>query len=143
MKYGFSIGIAQEQIEQGSWIHSHNLKTGLHGLLEYEYQPGVQIQTDMPPEHLRSFDGYLRPNGEAGIRNEIWIVNTVGCINKVCELSHVWVSPSFGSRVDGVFHFPHPFGCSQLGVAEVYTTVAGLLGGASECRRCARHRIGL
>lgn len=121
MKYGFSIGIAKEQIRQGSWIHSHNLKTGLHGLLEYEYQPGVQIQTDMPPEHLRSFDGYLRPNGEAGIRNEIWIVNTVGCINKVCEALARMGQSQFGSRVDGVFHFPHPFGCSQLGDDLKYT----------------------
>lgn len=121
MKYGFSIGIAQEQIEQGSWIHSHNLKTGLHGLLEYEYQPGAQVQTDMPPEHLRSFDGYLRPNGEAGIRNEIWIVNTVGCINKVCEALARMGQSQFGSRVDGVFHFPHPFGCSQLGDDLKYT----------------------
>ncbi|MCL6659479.1 UxaA family hydrolase [Paenibacillus amylolyticus] len=121
MKYGFSIGIAQEQIEQGSWIHSHNLKTGLHGLLEYEYQPGAKVQTDMPPEHLRSFDGYLRPNGEAGIRNEIWIVNTVGCINKVCEALARMGQSQFGSRVDGVFHFPHPFGCSQLGDDLKYT----------------------
>ncbi|WP_315372463.1 altronate dehydratase family protein [Paenibacillus xylanexedens] len=121
MKYGFSIGIAQEQIEQGSWIHSHNLKTGLHGLLEYEYQPGAQVQTDMPPEHLRSFDGYLRPNGDAGIRNEIWIVNTVGCINKVCEALARMGQSQFGSRVDGVFHFPHPFGCSQLGDDLKYT----------------------
>lgn len=121
MKYGFSIGIAKEQIEQGSWIHSHNLKTGLHGLLEYQYQPAPPVQTDMPPEHLRSFDGYLRPNGEAGIRNEIWIVNTVGCINKVCEALARMGQSQFGSRVDGVYHFPHPFGCSQLGDDLKYT----------------------
>lgn len=121
MKYGFSIGVAKEQIAQGSWIHSHNLKTGLHGLLDYEYNPGLASMTEMPPEHLRSFDGYLRPNGEAGIRNEIWIVNTVGCINKVCEALARMGQSQFGNRVDGVFHFPHPFGCSQLGDDLKYT----------------------
>ncbi|PAF32336.1 altronate dehydratase family protein [Paenibacillus sp. 7516] len=121
LKYGFSIGIAKERIEQGNWIHSHNLKTGLHGLLEYEYQPGASVQADMPPEHLRTFEGYLRPNGEAGIRNEIWIVNTVGCINKVCEALARMGQSQFGSRVDGVYHFPHPFGCSQLGDDLKYT----------------------
>ncbi|MGF9695493.1 UxaA family hydrolase [Paenibacillus sp. MABNR03] len=121
LKYGFSIGIAKERIERGNWIHSHNLKTGLHGLLEYEYKPGASVQTDMPPEHLRTFEGYLRPNGEAGIRNEIWIINTVGCINKVCEALARMGQSQFGSRVDGVYHFPHPFGCSQLGDDLKYT----------------------
>ncbi|WP_339277379.1 altronate dehydratase family protein [Paenibacillus sp. FSL W8-0426] len=120
-KYGFSIGVAKERIEPGSWIHTHNLKTGLHGLLEYEYRPGQAAQLEMPPERLLTFDGYLRPNGEAGIRNEIWIINTVGCINKVCEALSRMGQAQFGSRVDGVYHFPHPFGCSQLGDDLKYT----------------------
>ncbi|WP_152663572.1 UxaA family hydrolase [Paenibacillus wulumuqiensis] len=121
IKYGFSIGKATVPIAPGEWIHSHNLHTGLSGTLEYEYQPELSWQPRVLPPHLHTFDGYVRPNGEVGIRNEIWIINTVGCINKTCEVLARTAHSEMVGRVDGVYHFPHPFGCSQLGDDLEYT----------------------
>ena len=104
IKYGNPIGHATEDIKAGEHVHSHNTKTNLSGNLEYTYDPKFY---DIPAEDTeRTFMGYVRDNGEIGIRNEIWIVNTVGCVNKVAE--------KIAERT-GAFHFPHPFGCSQLG----------------------------
>ncbi|CAI6086674.1 UxaA family hydrolase [Cohnella sp. JJ-181] len=136
-KFGYSIGIAKADIPVGSWVHTHNLKTGLGAVLDYAYKPrtdaaqgadadanadadgldpGVPAAKTAFPEGRASFQGYVRDDGEVGIRNEIWIVNTVGCINKTCETLARLASRQFEGRgIDGVFHFPHPYGCSQLG----------------------------
>ena len=104
IKYGNPIGHATENIKAGEHVHTHNLKTNLSGNLEYKYEPRFY---DIPPEDKsRTFMGYVRDNGDVGIRNEIWIVNTVGCVNKVAQR----ISERTGAR-----YFPHPFGCSQLG----------------------------
>ncbi|MBT2719830.1 UxaA family hydrolase [Bacillus sp. ISL-46] len=114
LKFGYSIGKAKRNISVGEWVHTHNLETGLKGILDYTYQPISQQEVKKESEH--TFQGYLRENGEAGIRNEIWIINTVGCINKTCELLAKMASEKFKDRgVDGIYHFSHPFGCSQLG----------------------------
>ncbi|TJY44131.1 altronate dehydratase [Cohnella pontilimi] len=112
-KFGYSIGLAQKDIAAGEWVHTHNLRTGLSGLLDYQYEP---IVPGTLPSKSLTFEGYERANGEAGIRNEIWILNTVGCINKTCEqLARLASNQFHGRGIDGVFHFAHPFGCSQLG----------------------------
>ena len=104
IKYGNPIGHATEDINAGEHVHTHNVKTNLCGNLEYVYEP---VRYDLPIEtEERTFMGYVRENGDVGIRNEIWIVNTVGCVNKVAERI---------AAATGAFHFPHPFGCSQLG----------------------------
>lgn len=104
IKYGNPIGHATEDIKAGEHVHTHNVKTNLCGNLEYLYEP---VKYDLPIEtEERTFMGYVRENGDVGIRNEIWIVNTVGCVNKVAERI---------AAATGAFHFPHPFGCSQLG----------------------------
>ncbi len=113
VKYGFPIGHATAPIACGTWVHTHNVKTNLEGLLEYKYEP-TPIPEIEPIE--ATFDGYVRANGEVGIRNEIWIINTVGCVNKTAELL---AKKALGlenvSKVDGVFCYTHPYGCSQLG----------------------------
>lgn len=104
IKYGQPIGIASSDIRKGEHVHTHNLKTGLGKNLEYKYEPSfipTVKATDVP-----TFDGYVRPDGSVGIRNDIWIVNTVVCVNKVAQKL---------SRLTGAFCFPHPNGCSQLG----------------------------
>lgn len=112
LKYGFPIGRATKPIFAGEYIHTHNIKTKLEGLLEYSYMPeSREGQTVSPSE----FMGYIRENGELGIRNEIWIVNTVGCVNKTAELLAKEANIRFTGRTDGIFAFPHPHGCSQLG----------------------------
>ena len=104
IKYGSPIGHATEDISVGDHVHTHNTKTNLSGNLEYTYN-----YKDYGITHTESdkfFYGYVRENGDVGIRNDIWIVNTVGCVNKTAEI--------LASKT-GAKHFPHPYGCSQLG----------------------------
>lgn len=104
IKYGNPIGHATEDIKCGEHVHSHNVKTNLSGNLEYAYAPvaldSKKAETD------KTFLGYVRENGDVGIRNEIWIINTVGCVNKVAKRL---------AQLTGAHAFEHPFGCSQLG----------------------------
>ena len=84
IKYGYSIGHAETAIAKGAWVHTHNMKTNLKGEVEYVYRPEVK---DLEPMAPATFQGYLRPDGRAGVRNEIWIIPTVGCVNDVhCDL---------------------------------------------------------
>ncbi len=127
IKYGHPIGHATAAILAGGWVNSHNLKTNLSGTLDYSYRP-ERLRSPGPeadrvfPGGEASFNGYIRENGDVGIRNEIWILNTVGCINKTAETIARIADERFSDKgrpeprgVDGVYHFPHPFGCSQLG----------------------------
>lgn len=114
LKFGYSIGKAQADLKPGVWVHTHNLRTGLRGLLEYRYNPAA-APLAAEPLTQKTFQGYIRENGEAGIRNELWIINTVGCINKTCELLARQGHAELAGIVDGVHHFAHPYGCSQLG----------------------------
>ncbi len=104
IKYGQPIGHAECDIKAGEHVHSHNLKTNLSGKLDYTYEPIKypleKIDTDL------TFMGYVRADGNIGIRNDIWIVNTVGCVNKTAQIL---------AEKTGAKYFPHPFGCSQLG----------------------------
>ena len=104
IKYGNPIGHAIVDIVKGEHVHNHNIKTNLSGNLEYTYAPTFY---DIDEEDKnRTFMGYVRENGDVGIRNDVWIVVTVGCVNKVAEQI---------ANETGALHFPHPFGCSQLG----------------------------
>ncbi|MGE7760056.1 UxaA family hydrolase [Peribacillus sp. NPDC097895] len=114
IKFGYSIGKAKVDIAIGDWVHTHNLVSGLQGILDYSYQPSIAY-TEADRSN-QTFQGYIRENGVVGIRNEIWIINTVGCINKTCEVLAKMGNEQFKDRqIDGVHHFSHPYGCSQLG----------------------------
>lgn len=119
-KFGYSIGRAKVDIESGAWVHTHNLVTGLGPILDYNYKPDHDMKQEQV-EVTPTFQGYVRSNGEIGIRNEIWIINTVGCINKTCEILARRGSEHCDDQLDGVFHFAHPYGCSQLGDDLQYT----------------------
>jgi altronate hydrolase len=125
LKFGYSIGKAKADLAPGCWVHTHNMGTGLKGVLDYTYEPAAReaakAVTAAASYADRTFQGYVRDNGEVGIRNEIWIINTVGCINKTCEIVARRANSIYEGRVDGVFHFAHPFGCSQLGDDLVHT----------------------
>ncbi|MEK3797924.1 altronate dehydratase family protein [Peribacillus sp. FSL H8-0477] len=115
MKYGFPIGHALEDIGVGEWVHTHNTKTNLSGTQEYSYK---QKLTENPFENEQlTFKGYRRRNGLVGIRNELWIVPTVGCVNGIAEK----IIKRFEKEVkdiapfDNMLVFKHSFGCSQLG----------------------------
>ncbi len=104
IKYGNPIGHATCDIKAGEHVHTHNVKTNLSDTLTYTYEREARDFTVTPT--ARTFMGYRRANGDVGIRNEIWIVNTVGCVNKIAERL---------AALTGALAFPHPFGCSQLG----------------------------
>jgi len=113
VKYGSPIGVATAKIEAGQAVHTHNLKTGLSGLLEYSYNPKL---TELSPRVPATFKGFRRADGKVGIRNEIWIVPTVGCVNATGEVLAKAARNFDGlGSIDGIYSFGHPYGCSQLG----------------------------
>ncbi|OIJ14685.1 altronate hydrolase [Anaerobacillus alkalilacustris] len=115
IKYGYPIGHASEGIVIGDWVHTHNTKTNLSGTLEYSYDPVEPAKLSVPTKE-KTFNGYVRDNGEVGIRNEVWVINTVGCINKTAEIITKMANEQFkDAEIDAVYHYPHLFGCSQLG----------------------------
>jgi altronate hydrolase len=114
VKYGYPIGHARESIAQGDWVNEKTIKTNLDGLLDYEYKPH-DVSLDIPKRDL-TFKGYKRANGEAGIRNEIWVIPTVGCVNgTVNSLAENLRMETQCKGVDAIVAYPHNYGCSQLG----------------------------
>ncbi len=113
IKYGYPIGHAVKNLKAGEWINEHNLKTNLSGTLSYQYKP-VNEQLAIPREN-RTFNGYKRANGEVGIRNEIWIVPTVGCVNGIAErLATQLEAETKCKDIDAIHAWHHNYGCSQL-----------------------------
>ena len=110
IKYAYPIGHASCDIKAGEHIHTHNIKSNLSGLLDYEYNPRLPESKSIAP---KTFMGYRRADGKVGIRNEIWIIPTVGCVNSIAEI--IAKKAEVKGNVDGVYAFTHPYGCSQLG----------------------------
>lgn len=114
IKYGYPIGHATEDLKKGQWVNENQIKTNLAGLLNYTYNP-VKVELDIPNEG-RTFKGYRRANGQVGVRNEVWIIPTVGCVNGVAnQLAERLRAETGGKGVDAIVSFPHNYGCSQLG----------------------------
>ena len=157
IKYGSPIGTAREAIKAGSWVHTHNVRTGLKGQLSYSYTPADEVKkfraaastpdmgtgsasgsesageygadrTELP----RTFRGYRRKDGRAGIRNEIWIIPTVGCVNHIAEELENEYKNIDG--VDAVVAMTHPYGCSQMGDDQENT--ARILGDIAKHPNC-------
>ncbi len=113
IKYGYPIGHARQDLKAGEWVNENNLKTNLAGTLEYEYKP-VNETFNIKNEN-RTFKGYVRKNGEVGVRNEIWIVPTVGCVNGIAEkLVELLTKETQLEGIDAIHAWHHNFGCSQL-----------------------------
>ncbi len=112
IKYGFSIGHATQDIAAGSWVHTHNMTTNLSGEMEYTYTPNIQHPEKQPAAY---FDGFRRKDGKVGIRNEIWILPTVGCVNDVAKALVQENQDLVCGSVEGLYAYTHPFGCSQTG----------------------------
>ena len=111
IKYGFRIGYAQADVEVGGWIHTHNLRTALGELLDYTYNP--EGHKDVEPTDEAYFEGYMRENGKVGVRNEVWIIPTVGCVNSIARAIEATARLNKPEGVDEVVAFTHPYGCSQ------------------------------
>lgn len=113
IKYGYPIGHSIEDLTEGQWVNENNIKTNLSGSLEYEYSP-VNEKLSIENENL-TFKGYMRKNGEVGIRNEIWIVPTVGCVNGIAEkLVDLLKAETNCEGIDAIHAWHHNYGCSQL-----------------------------
>lgn len=116
IKYGFPIGHVTVDAPEGSMVDHSSIRTNLEGLLEYSYEPSL---VEIPEAAVkRTFKGFRRSDGQVGIRNQIWVIPTVGCVNGICqeivERFKAEIAGKEGS-VDAVVAFPHNYGCSQLG----------------------------
>ena len=118
IKYGFPIGHALMDIKAGQWIHTHNMATNLSGETEYQYHPETP---ETVTEECGTFMGFLRSDGRAGVRNEIWIIPTVGCVNDIARKLASDNQDLVGGTVDGLYSFSHPYGCSQTGFDHAQT----------------------
>ena len=111
IKYGYPIGQAKCDIAVGEHVHVHNLKTLLSSELSYEHHPDVQ---ELEAKEPVTFMGYPRFDGKVGVRNELWILPTVGCVNDVARALERKAQSLVGGGVENVYAFPHPYGCSQM-----------------------------
>lgn len=130
IKYGAFIGHALVNIRKGEHVHTHNLKTNLDDLVEYQYSPDAACMESFTVSEKHTFDGYLRADGRAGTRNEVWIIPSVGCVNNTATALARLANERFQGRCDGVFAYTHNMGCSQLGddMATTQRILAGLIG---------------
>lgn len=132
IKYGYPIGAASQDIEEGSHVHSHNIHTLLSEKFEYSYNEKAAKtayenwfkETESLRKNIPTVNVYKRPDGRVGSRNEIWIVPLVGCVNKISETLTAWANgkflggepgPNVEGGLEGVFTWTHPYGCSQMG----------------------------
>lgn len=128
-KYGYVIGIATAEIKPGEHVHIHNMASALKGKLkqrsfDISALPVASSERSSQRSGTPAFDGFRRPNGAVGIRNELWILNTVGCVNHAATRIAQKAAEQLvyeGSAIEGIYTFNHPFGCSQLGGDLVYT----------------------
>lgn len=111
IKYGEIIGRATQDIAQGEWVHTHNVKSHLDENVAYRYE----FNANIPAKSTATFLGYKREKGRAGIRNEIYIIPTVGCVNNACMRMASEAQKYITGSIDGVYALTHQFGCSQLG----------------------------
>ncbi len=111
IKYGEIIGRATSDIKAGDWVHTHNVKSHLDEGVAYSYT----FHAETYPKAARTFRGFKRKQGRAGIRNEIYIIPTVGCVNNVCMRLAKEAQKLISGSIDGIFALTHQFGCSQLG----------------------------
>lgn len=112
VKYGNCIGIATDEIKSGSFVHVHNVKTSLSENSKFEYKPEIPL---LPKVANRTFMGYRRAKGKVGIRNEIWIIPTVGCVNRIAEKLARDNQNLVKGSIEGLYAYTHPYGCSQMG----------------------------
>ena len=114
VKYGYAIGHARNAIAVGGLVNEKNIKTNLDGVLDYTYAPVLEYP--QIADRKLTFQGYRRKNGDVGIRNEVWVIPTVGCVNgTVNQLVDALKRETNGVGVDAIVGYPHNYGCSQLG----------------------------
>ncbi len=111
IKYGCPIGTALCAIRKGQHVHTHNIRTNLSDKLEYSYDPAPRAALS---SRSASFMGFKRPDGRAGVRNELWVIPTVGCVNSIAQKIAKDNAHLVSGSIDEVVAFTHPYGCSQM-----------------------------
>ncbi|MDM3334063.1 altronate dehydratase family protein [Citrobacter sp. Cb127] len=121
IKYGLPIGHTLVDVAAGEHIHAHNTRTNLSDLDTYSYHPDFQAELVQPAD--RDVQIYRRANGEVGVRNELWILPTVGCVNAMArQMQNRFLKETNDAEgIDGVHLFSHTYGCSQLGDDHINT----------------------
>ncbi|MCQ2204940.1 MAG: altronate dehydratase family protein [Bacteroidales bacterium] len=117
IKYGFPIGHARHAVKKGAYLDHDDIKTNLAGQLDYSDIKLKGLKPCQPSGKQLTWMGYERKDGQVGIRNEVWVIPTVGCVNGVIKQIVERVKADLGSNIegiDGIFDFPHNYGCSQL-----------------------------
>ncbi len=117
IKYGFPIGHARHAVKKGSYMDHDDIKTNLAGTLDYSDIQLKGLTKCEPSGEQLTWQGYERPDGQVGIRNEVWVIPTVGCVNGIIKQIVEQTKAELGNDIpgiDGIFHFPHNYGCSQL-----------------------------
>jgi len=117
IKYGFPIGHARHAVKKGSYMDHEDIKTNLEGTLDYSGIKMKGLKQVQPSGEQLTFQGFKRADGQVGIRNEVWVIPTVGCVNGIIKQIVEKTREAFGGNlgtVDGIFDFPHNYGCSQL-----------------------------
>ena len=116
IKYGFPIGHAIHPVAKGAYLNHDDIKTNLEGQLDYSDIQLKGLQKEEPSGEQLTFEGYVRPDGQVGIRNEVWVIPTVGCVNGIIKqiVERVKAETNNGEGVDCIVDFPHNYGCSQL-----------------------------
>ena len=149
IKYGLPIGHVTCDVAPGTWLHTHNVKTNLAGEVAYTYHPAHPALEPVAPG---TFMGYQRADGTAATRNELWIIPTVGCVNEVARAMCEAAQELVGDSLEGVYYFPHPYGCSQTGADHAQTrallcalahhpNAAGVLFLSLGCENCTHEQI--
>ncbi len=124
IKYGNAIGHATESLSAGRWVHTHDVKTNLEGILDYKYEPDlgdIEKKKSQMATKKGTFMGFVRGDGRVGIRNEVWIIPTVGCVNNIATALAKEANKYVSGSVDEVVAFPHNYGCSQTGDDQEHT----------------------
>ena len=114
IKYGYPIGHLIKDQKKGDFVNHENIKTNLSGLLDYSYNPINEIKEEQQNTPIATFKGYRRKNGNVGVRNELWIIPTVGCVNGVCNQLCECLKHEVRNDNIRIIAFPHNYGCSQL-----------------------------
>jgi len=116
IKYGFPIGHARHAVKRGCYMDHEDIKTNLEGTLDYSDIRLKGLKKQPASGKQFTFEGFERPDGQVGIRNEVWVLPTVGCVNGIIKQIVERTKAELGKieGIDGIFHFPHNYGCSQL-----------------------------
>ena len=118
VKYGCVIGTMTKGCPAGGWVHTHNLRTNL---TEQEEEVAFCAPKPLAPEEAPTFLGYRTEDGRAAVRNEIWILPLVGCVNDICRALERAAQPLVSGTLEGIYAFSHPYGCSQTGADHAQT----------------------